>query len=162
MHGVREDLGRRPHLDDLPALQDDDAVRDVVAEREVVRDEQDAEPALLEVAEDVEDVDPGRRVEHADDLVGDEELDVEDQRARDEQPLELASAELMRVLAEDVRRLEPDVLEAPLSPRAPLGAGQFRKVGVANHLEHAVDLEDRVVRAERILEDTLDTAVVTA
>ena len=58
------------------------------------------EAARLQVAEQVEHVDPGRRVEHADDLVGDEQLDVEQERARDEHSLELAAAQLMRVLAE--------------------------------------------------------------
>ena len=63
-------------------------------------------PSPLQVAEQVEHVDPRRRVEHADDLVGDEELDVEEQRAGDHQPLELPAAQLVRVLAEDVGRLE--------------------------------------------------------
>ena len=59
-------------------------------------------PAALQVAEQVEHVDPGRGVEHADDLVGDEVADVEQQRACDQQPLQLAARELVRVLAEDV------------------------------------------------------------
>ena len=90
------------HLDDRALPQDHGAVADVVAERQIVRDEEDPEPARLEVAEQVEHVDPGRGVEHADDLVGDEVADVEQQRPRDQQALELAARELMRVLAEHV------------------------------------------------------------
>ena len=79
-----------------------------------MRDEEDPEAARLEVAEQVEDVDARRGIEHADDLVGDEELDVEQQRARDEQPLELPARELVRVLAEDVTRVEADLLQGLL------------------------------------------------
>ena len=89
-------------------------------------DEQDAEPARLQVAEQVQHVDPGRGVEHADDLVGDEEPDVEQQRAGDQQALELPAAQLVRVLAEDLpgssstSSSEPRTLRrhsAPLRPR---------------------------------------------
>ena len=125
-------------------------------------DEQDTQAALLEVTEDVQDIDPGRRVQHADDLVGDQELDVEDERARDEQALKLAPTQLVWVLAEHVAWLEPDVLQASLPPRTPLVAGQFGEIRVANHLEDTVDLEDRVVPAERILEHALHAAVVAA
>ena len=64
-----------------------------------------AEAARLQVAEQVEHVDARRGVEHADDLVGDEQPDVEQQRARDQHALELAAAELVRVLAEHVARV---------------------------------------------------------
>ena len=70
-----------------------------------------ADAALLQIAEQVEHVDPGRGVEHADDLVGDEELEVEQERARDHQPLELAAAQLVRVLAEHVAGSSDDGLE---------------------------------------------------
>ena len=109
--GFAEHLLGRAHLDDRAAAEDHRLVADVVAEREVVRDEQDAEPARLQVAEQVEHVDARRGVEHADDLVGDEQLDVEEQRARDEHALELAAAQLVRVLAEDVRRVEAHGLQ---------------------------------------------------
>ena len=103
--GSRTRFSVGAHLDDRAAAHDHRAVADVVAEREVVGDEEDPEPALLEVAEQVQDVDPGRGVEHADDLVGDEQADVEQQRPRDQHPLELAAGELVRVLAEHVARV---------------------------------------------------------
>ena len=94
-----------------PVAHDHRAVADVVAERQVVRDEEDAEPARLQVAEQVEHVDPRRGVEHRDDLVGDEQADVEQERPRDQHALELAAGELVRVLAEHVAGVEVDGLE---------------------------------------------------
>ena len=81
-------------------------------------DEEDAEAARLQVAEQVEDVDAGRGVEHADDLVGDEQPDVEQQRPRDQHALELAAAQLVRVLVQDVARVEAHGLERLLELRA--------------------------------------------
>ncbi len=78
-----------------------------------MRDEQDPEAAGLQVAEQVEHVDPRGGVEHADDLVRDEEPDVEQQGTRDEQPLELAAAQLVRVLVQDLRRDQADGLSEP-------------------------------------------------
>ena len=104
MQRVAEHALGRAHLDDAAAAQDHGPVAEVVAEREVVRDEEDPEAARLQVAEQVQDVDPGGRVEHADDLVRDEQLDVEQERPRDEEALELAAAELVRVLVRGSRR----------------------------------------------------------
>ena len=70
--GFAEHRGRRPHLHDPAAAEDHRPLADVVAERQVVGDEQDPQAARLQVAEQVQDVDPRRRVEHADDLVGHE------------------------------------------------------------------------------------------
>jgi hypothetical protein len=157
---IAENERGRSQLDDPAVSEDHRPVADVVPEREVVRDEENAEPARLQVAEQVEHVDPGGGVEHADDLVGDEELEVEEERARDQQPLELSPAELMRVLAENVCRAEADGVERPVELLSPLRSAQLREVLAADHREDAVDLEDRVVRAERILEDALNMGVV--
>ena len=70
-----------------------------------MRDEEDPEPARLQVAEQVQDVDARRGVEHADDLVRDQEPDVEQERPRDEEALELAAAQLVRVLVQAVAAL---------------------------------------------------------
>ena len=148
------------HLDDHAAPQDHGAVADVVAEREVVSDEEDPEPARLQVAQQVQDVDARRRIEHADDLVGDEELDVEQERPRDEQALELAAAQLVRVLVQHLARVERHRLERRLELVPPLAAADLREVGVLDQLEDAIGLVDRVVRAEWILEDALGVPVV--
>ena len=86
-------------------------------------------PRAFSVAEQVEHVDPRRRVEHADDLVRDEEADVEHQGAGDEQPLELTAAQLVRVLAEDVSGAEAHGVErrSRASPPTPtsLSPGKY-------------------------------------
>jgi hypothetical protein len=93
--GVVEHLVRRAHLHDHTAAQDDRALGDVVAEREVVGDEQHAKPACLEVRQQIEHVHPCRGIEHADDLVSDKDFYVQQQRPRDQDPLQLAARELM-------------------------------------------------------------------
>ena len=124
--GSRRPSRSRPASTISPAPKDHRAVRDVVAEREVVRDEEDAEAACLQVAEQVEHVDPRRGIEHADDLVGDEQLDVEQERARDEHSLELAAAQLMRVLAEARRRARAERRRAHARPSRPTRRGRSR------------------------------------
>jgi len=157
-----EDLRGRPLLDDAAAPEDHRAVADVVAEREVVGDEEDPEAARLEIAEQVEHVDPRRRVEHADDLVRDEVAQLEHQGARDQDALQLSAAQLVRVLAEAVAGLEADRLERGTHLVVPLRLAQAREVRAADELEDAVGLEDGVVGAERVLEDALDVGVVAA
>ena len=125
-----------------------------------MRDEEDAQPAGLEVAEQVEHVDASRGVEHADDLVRDQVLDVQQERPSDQQPLELAAAELVRVLAQHRLGLEAHGVERRVQLAAPIRAAHPGEVGAADHAEDAVDLEDRVVRAEGILEDALHVAVI--
>ena len=120
---VAEDALGRAQLDHAPAAQDHRPVADVVAEREVVGDEEDPEPAGLQVSQQVQHVDPGRGVEHADDLVRDEQPDVEQERPRDEHALQLAAAQLVGVLAEHVARVEADGLERRFELRVPLGVG---------------------------------------
>ena len=117
---VGEDRPGRAELDHPAAAQDHGSVADVVAEREVVGDEEDAESARGEVAQDVEDVDARRGVEHADDLVRDQQLQVEHQRPRDQQALQLATAQLMRVLAQAGGWIEADRLERDSAPLVPL------------------------------------------
>ena len=160
MKRVGEDALGCAHLDHVAAPEDHGSVADVVAEVEIVSDEEDAESARLEIAEQVQNVDPRRGVEHADDLVRDEEADVEQERARNQHALELASAQLVGILVENFGRVEADDLQRPLELRLPLRGSQPGEVLVAEHLEHVVGLEDRVVRAERILEDALHVAVV--
>ena len=57
-----------------------------------------------------------------DDLVGDEQADVEQERPRDQHALELAAGELVRVLAEHVAGVEVHGLERRLELRLPRGA----------------------------------------
>ena len=157
--GCRRRAASRPARRRAPP-QDHRRVADVVAEREVVRDEEDPEAARLQVAEQVQDVDPRRGIEHADDLVGDEQPDVEQERAGDQQALELAAAQLVRVLAEDVAGVEAHGVQRPSSFACHSESLSPEKYSGAEHREDAIRLEDRVVRAERVLEDALDVGVV--
>src|SRR5215212_1997631 len=81
-----------------PVLEDDDAVgvgRDV----RLVRDEDERDPALaVEALEDVHHLDRGARVERARRLVGEDELRVVDERARNRHALLLPARELVRVV----------------------------------------------------------------
>ena len=54
--------------------------------------------------------------------------------------------------------VERDRLERRVDLAVPLGVGDAAEVRLADHLEDAVGLEDRVVRAERVLEDALRRA----
>ena len=144
------------HLDDQAAAEDDGLLADVVTEREIVGDEHDAEASTLEIGEQIEHVDPGRGVEHADDLVGDQELDVEQESASDQEALKLTAAQLVRVLVQDLSWIEGDRLERGLDLVPPLRPARPGEELALDHREDAVGLEDRVVGAERILEDALD------
>ena len=145
---------------DTPA-QNDRLLADVVAQRQVVGDEEDAHAAAFEFRQQVEDVDPRGGVQHADDLVGDEDLEVEQQRPGHEQALELAAAELVGILVQDLARVEADAPQRLFHLGVPLrGRDMSGEVLGADHREHPVRLEYRVVRAERVLEYALDLAVV--
>ena len=117
-----------------------------------------------EVPEQVQDVDPGRGIEHADDLVGDEDSgSFEEQRARHEHALELPARELVRVLPEHRVRVETDSRGAAactLGLAIP-SSGRPGRTRLPVDVEDPVGLEDRVVGAEGvILEDALHRAAV--
>ena len=92
-------------LDDAPEVHDGHAVADVAHDRHVVRDEQhrQAEP-LAQVGEQVEHRRLHGDVERRDGLVGDQDLGLERERARDRDALALAARELARVRVERARR----------------------------------------------------------
>ena len=87
-------------LDDAAEIHDGDAVADVLDHGEIVRDEEvgEAEPRL-EVDQQVEDLRLDRDVERRDRLVGDDQLRLERERARDADALALAAGELVRIAA---------------------------------------------------------------
>ena len=98
-------------LDDLAEVHDRDPVGDVADDREVVGDEEIGEAErLLELDEQVQHLRLDRDVERRHRLVGDDELRLQDERARDPDPLALAAAELVRVAVERVGA-EADALE---------------------------------------------------
>ena len=98
-------------------VHDGDPVGDVVDDAEVVRDEDVRQVELvLQVVEQVDHLRLDRDVERGDRLVGDDQLRVQRERARDADPLPLSARELVRV-AVDVIGREPDDLEQLAHPR---------------------------------------------
>ena len=78
-------------------MQHDDAVGEQVDDREVMGDEQSREPELaLDLSEQLEHAGLHRYVERARRLVGDQQLRVESQSAREARALALSAGELVR------------------------------------------------------------------
>ena len=156
MHRVSEDLLGRPHLDDAAAAQDQGPLADVVAERGRVMKSTPSPRAFSS---------PSRlrtsiRVEASSMLITSSATRylMSSRSAGDQQPLELAAAELVRVLAEHGLGLEADGIERGVQLAVPIRAADSREVRAADHAEHAVDFEDRVVRVEGVLEHALHVA----
>ncbi len=148
------------HLDHGAVAEDDGTVADVVAQREVVGDKEDRQPLALQRHQHVEHVDPGRSIEHADDLIGNEQFYVEQQCPRHQEALLLSTRELMGELVYDVGGVQGDRLQGSLHLFVPLLLGKVAEVLLAHKLEDPVRLVERVVGAERVLEDPLHVAVV--
>src|SRR5438132_5861401 len=142
------DLGRRADLFD-PALVED---REAVAHRErlllVVRDVDERDADLADLTLDALELDlhllPQLQVERTERLVQQQDLRAVDERARERDPLTLASGELHRLpLAETG---QPDDLQRFLDPFPPLGA---RNVLHAQAVRDV--LGNRHVREERVI-----------
>lgn len=120
--------------------------------------------AVLEVLEQVEHPEPDRDVQHRDGLVGEEDLGVGAERAGDGHALALTSRQLVRELVQVLmRRSQLDAVQ-----QSGQVLFQFRLAAA----RPAVDLQcpgevvahgvHGVQRGERVLEDELDPAYVTA
>ena len=162
MQRVREHLLDGPLLDDLARVHDEDVVGDVARAREVVRDVEERDlMLLLQLRHQVQDPDPDRDVEHARRLVGEDDLRLDRERARDRDALALAARELVRILRRDlVGRDEPDALEQlvdALRRRASRGTTLWMRSGRSMWWRIGLD---RVQRAERVLEDDLHLRAV--
>ena len=152
------DLTRRPGLHDVAGIDHADAVAHLRDDTEVVGDQYDgcSALALLQAAQQLEDLGLHRDVEGGGRLVGDDELGVQDQRAGDDDALLHAAAELVRIAAVAAARLRyADLLEhldhAPADrfrPHIRVVAQQFGDLPADGH--------DRVERAGRVLEDHRD------
>ena len=92
MPWVREDVLCSPELDDPAQVHDRDAIAEEARRRQVVGDVEVGEVELvLEADHQLEDLGPDAHVEHRDGLVGDEQVGVEHDRARQHRPLLLAT-----------------------------------------------------------------------
>ena len=154
MERPREELVRRSDLDDPPEVHDRDAVGDVADDREVVRDEDVGEvELLLQLDEQVEDLGLDRDVERGDGLVGDDELRLQHERAREPDALPLPAAELVRVAVGRLGR-HADALEHVVDDRPaalpPGDAVDREPLG-----DQVADLHARIERPHRVLEHDL-------
>src|SRR5690348_4009255 len=85
---------------------------------EVMRDEEVGQPhLLLQLLHEVENLSTDRDVESADRLVGDDELGLGADGARDGDALALAAAELVRIAVNQIR-VEADLIEQLLGALA--------------------------------------------
>ena len=98
MLGVLVEFVPAGYLDDLAQVHDRDPVGDVPHDGQVVGDEEVGEvEALLEGAEQVDDLSLNRNVEGGDGLVADDEGRVYGKGSGNADPLALAAAELVGV-----------------------------------------------------------------
>ena len=112
-----------------------------------------AEPAL-HLFQQIEDLGADGNVERGDRLVADDELRIENERARDADALALPAGEFMRQPSHDQGRIEPDrgehLVDEPLALLRILDARNHQRLG-----DDVADLAARVERGDRILEDQL-------
>ena len=109
---------------------------------------------LGEVEQQVEDLRLHRDVERAHGLVGDQQLGLRREAARDRDPLALAAGELAREAARERRREADEVEQLATFAVASSRSGDAvhaQRLGDRRAHRHA-----RVQRRERILEDDLD------
>ena len=156
---VREHLARRPVFDDPAEIHDRDPIRIRRDRREVVGDHHHRDAALAgQHPEQVEDVRADAHVEHADRLVGDQQVRLQGQAGGDHDALALAAGQLEREAAEvraDGR--QPGRGQRLLHPLAELLPG--RDAMDPQRLGHDVaDAHPRVQRLVRILEHHLHLA----
>ena len=146
-------LGGR-QLDDAAEVHHGDAVGDVADDGEVVRDEDVGQvELLLQLDEQVQHLRLDRDVERRDGLVGDDELRLQDERARQADALPLPAAELVRVAVGSLGR-HADALEHVVHDRVALLA-RDRAVDREPLRDQVADLHARVERPDRVLEDDL-------
>ena len=126
-------------------------------------DEQVGQVALgPQVEHEPQQLGPDRDVEHADRLVGDDQLRPDHERAGDDDALALAARQLVRVAR--TRSLRPVGDPPPRAPSNTAGVALGARVPMPLTTERLGDeVVDRLLRVERlvrVLEDQLDPAPV--
>ena len=121
-------------------------------------DEDERQPELaLQLAQQVEDLRLDRHVERGDRLVGDDQLRLQRERARDADALALAAGELVRV-AVVVLGVEPDDVHQLLDAALALALALLHPVDHERLADDRADRLARVQRRVRVLEDHLHLA----
>ena len=153
MLGIGEQRLRRAALDDLAAGHDADPVGEFFDDAEVVGDHQDRHAhALLQVAQQRQDLGLDGDVERRGRLVGDQQVRLVGERHGDHHPLPLAAGQLVRIGLEPLGDVaEPDEVEQ----LDDAGAGLLAAHALVDrqHLaDLALDRMQRVERGQRFLE----------
>ena len=121
-----------------------------------MRDEQVAEiEVALQVAHQVDHLRLDRDVQGRDRLVGDQQLRVQDQSARDADALALAARKLVRV-ARHRLDAQAHLVEQGGDPIPLLAAGVDQLVDVERLADRIADLQARIERGVGVLKDHLD------
>src|SRR5436190_5637399 len=149
-----EHLLRCAALDDFSVTQHDHLVGQCPHHLEIVADEEIGQPmALLQIAQQVDDLRLHAHVERRGRLVEHDEARLQHQRAGDRDALALAAGEFVRV-ALARRRIEPDLAQCIVDHARALGLA----ADIVDLEAFADDLRHRHARAERavgVLEDDL-------
>ena len=157
-----------PDLDDPPQVHDRDPITRMAHDAQIVRDQQQREiESVLQIDEQVDDLRAQRRVEGRCRLVADQEPGLEQQRARDDDALELPARALARQaldegfvesdLAEHVGRTpaplrmrsDPVLRERRLQARPNPHAGVERRVGILEDELHRGAEPAQLLSAQR-------------
>ena len=152
-----EDARARPRLDNRAVPHHADPVRGMPHDREVVGDQQHRHAeALLQLAQQLQDLRLDRHVEGGGGLVGDQQIWLAGERHGDHHPLALATRELVGERLEAPRGLaERHQLQQLLraDERLPLGQAPVQR----QHLgDLAADGVERIEGGHRLLEDHRD------
>ena len=96
MHGLAEDLVRRPALHEAAAVHDGDAVGENLHHRQIMADEEKGEAlAVAQIHQQIEHLRLDGEIEGGDGLIGDDEPGPADEGAGDGDALALPAGELM-------------------------------------------------------------------
>ena len=151
---AREQVSHRRFLHDLAAVHHDDARRRLGDDAQIVRDEQNRRAeALLQIAEQLEDLRLDRDVERGRRLVGDDERWIQDERHRDDDALAHAAGELVRIFVGALRggrECRPSRAFSRRGPTLPSSCPRYARARLRRSAPH---LEDGVQRRHRFLED---------
>ena len=157
MAGSGEELRDGGLLDLSAGVHHHDPVRALRDHPEVVGDQDDAHAeALLEIADQGEDLGLDRHVERGRRLVRDEDRGIAHERGRDHRPLAQPPRELVRIAPRapfGVRHPHPLEHFDGVPPRRP---GRQREVAASHLRDLLADRHHRIERGHRLLEDHAD------
>ena len=156
MERRREDLRRRPHLDDMAEIHDDGPVGEIAHHREVVADEDHGRLRFaLQIHQKLADRGLNRDIERGHRLVGDDHARAPGEGARNADALLLSPRQLPWATVRECPRQLHQV-EKPEHGVAPLGVVRPDAEPLQRTNDLRPDRIARVQRVERILKDHLD------